>query len=157
MIDEDGYRLNVGIVLKNAEGLVFWGKRKGEDSWQFPQGGIYEAEEVEVAMYRELNEELGLLPQHVRIIGRTKDWLYYDVPSAHYYRTSGKLYRGQRQIWYLLEFVGKDNDIDVTYHKEQEFDAWRWIDFWQPKDLVIDFKKNVYQKALDELYKLIPA
>ncbi|MFN8770790.1 MAG: RNA pyrophosphohydrolase [Neisseriaceae bacterium] len=154
MIDNDGYRLNVGIVLLNADSQVFWGRRKGESSWQFPQGGLYENEDVETAMFRELNEELGLLSEHVEIIGRTEDWLYYDVPAT-YNRSNNKNYRGQKQIWYLLQFIGKDYNINVKYHKEQEFDAWRWINYWDSIDLVIDFKQDVYKKALNELSKFI--
>jgi len=155
MLDKDGYRLNVGIVLLNSSlKQVFWGRRKGESSWQFPQGGLYENEELEVGMFRELNEELGLLPHHVEIIAHTKDWLYYDVPSL--YNRSNTVYRGQKQIWYLLKFIGKDNDINVRYHKEQEFDAWRWIDYWLAVDEVVKFKQQVYKTALQELYAFIP-
>lgn len=150
MIDKDGYRLNVGIVLLNPHGLVFWGKRKGDSSWQFPQGGIFENETVENAMLRELNEELGLLPKHIKIMGHTNDWMYYDVPST-YNRHSNRIYRGQKQIWYLLKFIGKDYEINVKSHKEQEFDAWRWINYWEPINLVINFKQDVYKKALHEL------
>lgn len=153
MIDDDGYRLNVGMILIK-DNQVFWGRRKGESSWQFPQGGLYENEEVENAMFRELNEELGLSPEHVEIIGRTADWLYYDVPST-YNRSSNKNYRGQKQIWYLLRFVGRDHHINVKYHKEQEFDAWRWIEYWSAIDMVIDFKQEVYRKALLELSQFI--
>lgn len=152
MIDRDGYRLNVGIVLLNDESKVFWGRRKGEDSWQFPQGGILDTEEPEDAMLRELNEELGLLPEHVQILARTKDWLYYDVPGV-YNRANQNFYRGQKQIWFLLKFLGKDHHINVKLHREQEFDAWRWIDYWQPIELVVKFKQNVYDKALHQLFE----
>ena len=155
MIDKDGYRLNVGVVLLGKDNQVFWGRRKGESSWQFPQGGLYENEEIEVAMFRELNEELGLDPWHVKILGRTSDWLYYDVPST-YNRSHNKIYRGQKQIWYLLKLIGKDHDINVKFHKEQEFDAWRWVDYWEPIDLVIDFKQEVYRKSLNELKQFLP-
>lgn len=150
MIDQDGYRLNVGIILLNHNNQVFWGRRKGEDSWQFPQGGIYEEEDADTAMLRELNEELGLLPEHVTIIGKTKGWLYYDVPGT-YSRSSRSNYRGQKQIWYLLNFLGKDHHINVKFHKEQEFDAWRWVDYWLPIEQVVRFKQDVYKKALNEL------
>jgi putative (di)nucleoside polyphosphate hydrolase len=150
---DDGYRLNVGIILLNQDNQVFWGRRKGESAWQFPQGGIYEGEDVEVAMLRELNEELGLFPQHIQIIGRTSDWLYYDVPVG-YYRSNSN-YRGQKQIWYLLKFISRDHHINVKFHQEQEFDAWRWVDYWFPEDNVVHFKQNVYQKALNELSNFI--
>ncbi|MCE2705762.1 MAG: RNA pyrophosphohydrolase [Proteobacteria bacterium] len=155
MIDKDGYRLNVGIILLNQNNQVFWGKRKGEGSWQFPQGGLYENEEIDQAMLRELNEELGLSPKHVTIIARTEKWLYYDVPNS-YNRPNNKMYRGQKQIWYLLNFIGKDYDINVKSHKEQEFDAWRWINYWEPIDLVIKFKHDVYKQALQQLSSFLP-
>lgn len=154
MIDRDGYRLNVGIVLLNHNNKVFWGRRKGEDSWQFPQGGIYDTEEPEAAMLRELNEELGLLPEHVKVIGRTNNWLYYDVPGI-YNRGNKNFYRGQKQIWFLLRLVGKEHHINVKYHREQEFDAWRWIDYWQAIEQVVNFKQDVYDKALHELASFI--
>ena len=152
MIDREGYRLNVGIVLLNDKNQVFWGRRKGEDSWQFPQGGIADNEEAEMAVIRELNEELGLLPEHVQIVSKTKDWLYYDVPGI-YNRANKNFYRGQKQIWFLLKFLGKDHHINVKFHKEQEFDAWRWINYWDPIELVVKFKQEVYDKALHELFK----
>jgi putative (di)nucleoside polyphosphate hydrolase len=151
MIDKDGYRLNVGIVLLNHYNKVFWGKRKGEHSWQFPQGGLFEDEELENAMFRELNEELGLEKEHVEIMAKTKEWLYYDVPGTHIKTKHGTLYRGQKQIWYLLKFLAQDHQINVKYHKLQEFDAWRWIDYWEPIDLVVRFKQQVYRAALTEL------
>lgn len=154
MIDQNGYRLNVGIILLNDKNQAFWGRRKGEDSWQFPQGGIYDNEDADDAMFRELNEEVGLMRHHVELIAKTNDWLYYDVPTS-YSKIRRSNYRGQKQIWYLLRFLGSNNDINVKYHKEQEFDAWRWIEYWEPIDLVIPFKQDVYKKALTELAKFI--
>lgn len=153
MIDNDGYRYNVGIVLINKDNLVFWGRRKSGDSWQFPQGGMSEGEDSDTAMFRELNEELGLLSSHVEIIAKTKDWLYYDVPGN--YKRSKNSYRGQRQIWYLLNFVGQDYQINLKSHIEQEFDAWRWVDYWLPIKEVVKFKEEVYDKALHELAQYI--
>lgn len=146
MIDKDGYRPNVGIVLMNKDKLVFWGRRKGEYSWQFPQGGLSERETIDECMYRELNEELGLLPNHVEIVTKTEDWLYYDVPGS--WAKQNSHYRGQKQIWYLLKFVGHDHHINVRNFTYPEFDAWRWISFWEPIDLVVKFKQDVYSKAL---------
>ena len=84
MLDKHGYRPNVGIILLNQDNQVFWGKRIREQSWQFPQGGINAAESPQQAMYRELHEEIGLGPQHVTVLGRTRDWLHYDVPVRRY-------------------------------------------------------------------------
>ena len=154
MIDSEGYRSNVGIVLLNRNNEVLWGRRKGEDSWQFPQGGIARSEDPENAMLRELNEELGLLPEHIEIIGKTSSWLYYDVPGV-YNRGNNNFYRGQKQIWFLLKFLGKDHHINVKFYKEQEFDGWRWVDYWLPIEQVVSFKQGVYTKALNELSKYL--
>ncbi|WP_185081202.1 RNA pyrophosphohydrolase, partial [Neisseria meningitidis] len=108
MLDREGYRPNVGIILTNNRDEVFWGKRVREHSWQFPQGGIKPGESPETAMYRELYEEVGLLPQHVKIVGRTRDWLRYDVPNNWVRREWRGSYRGQKQIWYLLRLTGRD-------------------------------------------------
>lgn len=151
MIDRDGYRPNVGIIICNAHNKVFWGKRIREHSWQFPQGGIKHGETPEQAMYRELTEEVGLLPQHVRILGRTRDWLRYDVPTHWVKREWRGSYKGQKQIWFLLRLVGKDTDVSLRASSHPEFDAWRWSDYWVPLDGVIEFKREVYKLALNEL------
>jgi putative (di)nucleoside polyphosphate hydrolase len=155
MIDRDGYRPNVGIVLCNARNEVFWGKRVREHSWQFPQGGIKPGENPELAMYRELQEEVGLQRQHVRILGRTRDWLRYDVPDVWIKRDWRGNYRGQKQIWFLLRLVGRDCDVCLRACEKPEFDAWRWNDYWVPMEAVIDFKRDVYQKALSELSRYL--
>ena len=117
MLDREGYRPNVGIILINNRNEVFWGKRVREHSWQFPQGGIKPGESPETAMYRELYEEVGLLPQHVKIIGRTRDWLRYDVPNNWVRREWRGSYRGQKQIWYLLRLTGRDCDVNLRTSK----------------------------------------
>ena len=160
MLDREGYRPNVGIVLLNGRNEVFWGKRVGQHSWQFPQGGIQHGESPEQAMYRELHEEVGLLPEHVQIIGRTRDWLRYDVPEEylrrqHTTRVHQAAYRGQKQIWFLLRLVGLDSDIQLRASEHPEFDAWRWVPFWIQLDAVIDFKREVYQMALSELARYL--
>lgn len=156
MIDRDGYRANVGIILCNARGEVFWGKRVRQHSWQFPQGGIKRGESPEQAMYRELQEEVGLLPEHVRILGRTREWLRYEVPEQWLRRDARSNYRGQKQIWYLLHLVGRDNDVCLRASEKPEFDAWCWSDYWTPVDAVIEFKREVYRMALHELRHLLP-
>jgi putative (di)nucleoside polyphosphate hydrolase len=160
MLDREGYRPNVGIVLLNSRNEVFWGKRVGQHSWQFPQGGIAHGESPEQAMYRELHEEVGLLPEHVQIIGRTRDWLRYDVPEEylrrqHATRVHRAAYRGQKQIWFLIRLVGLDSDIQLRATEHPEFDAWRWVPFWIQLDAVIGFKRDVYQLALSELARYL--
>lgn len=149
MLDRDGYRANIGIILLNQQNRVFWGRRKGEDSWQFPQGGLLDDEEIEVGMLRELYEEIGLNSTQIKIIAHTKNWLYYDVPEN--YNRNRAYYKGQKQIWFLLKLLGSDCQINLRKHHVQEFDAWRWLEYDQAQDLVIDFKRQVYTKALAEL------
>lgn len=151
MIDRDGYRPNVGIILCNAKNEVFWGKRIKEHSWQFPQGGIKAGESPEQAMFRELEEEVGLQPQHVKIIGRTRDWMRYDVPQNWVRREWRGSYKGQKQIWFLLRLTGRDSDVSLRASAHPEFDAWRWHHYWIPLESVIEFKREVYRLALNEL------
>jgi len=151
MIDRDGYRPNVAIVLVNGKNQVFWGKRIKEHAWQFPQGGIKSGESPEEAMFRELQEETGLLPQHVKILGRTRDWLHYNVPTHWVKREWRGTYRGQKQIWFLLRLCGRDCDISLRASGHPEFDAWRWHDYWVPLEAVIDFKREVYRLGLEQL------
>jgi putative (di)nucleoside polyphosphate hydrolase len=155
MLDRDGYRPNVAIVLVNAKNQVFWGKRIREHSWQFPQGGINPGESPEQAMLRELNEEVGLRPEHVKVLGRTREWLRYDVP-AHWVRREWRgSYRGQKQIWFLVRLLGRESDVDLRTTDHPEFDAWRWSDYWVPLDVVIEFKRDVYRRALVELERYL--
>ena len=155
MLDREGYRPNVGIILVNNRNEVFWVKLIKEHAWQFPQGGINHGETPEQAMYRELHEEIGLLPEHVKIIGRTRDWLRYDVPRHWVRREWLNTYRGQKQIWFLLRLVGRDSDVSLRASSHPEFDAWRWSDYWIPLESVIEFKRGVYDAALKELSRLL--
>ena len=164
MIDRDGYRPNVAIVLTNHKNQVFWGKRVKEHAWQFPQGGIKHGETPLQAMYRELEEEIGLQAGHVRLLGRTRDWLRYDVPEKWMRRARGAElgavlgragYRGQKQIWFLLRMLGRDCDVKLRASGHPEFDAWRWHDYWVPLEAVIDFKREVYRRALMELERFL--
>jgi putative (di)nucleoside polyphosphate hydrolase len=155
MLDREGYRPNVGIILTNRRNEVFWGKRIREHFWQFPQGGIDKGETPEQAMFRELYEEVGLKPEHVRIIGRTRDWLRYDVPKHWVRREWRNNYRGQKQIWFLLRLTGRDSDVHLRACERPEFDAWRWSTYWIPLDNVIEFKRGVYESALNELSHLL--
>ncbi|WP_084493567.1 RNA pyrophosphohydrolase [Brackiella oedipodis] len=151
MLDRQGYRPNVGIILLNQKNEVFWAKRIRENSWQFPQGGINYGENPTQAMYRELYEELGLKPGHVRILARTRDWLRYNVPDNYIRRDSRGIYHGQKQIWFLLRLMAHESKISLRATSHPEFDAWRWSTYWVPLDLVIEFKHQVYLRALQEL------
>jgi putative (di)nucleoside polyphosphate hydrolase len=156
MLDREGFRPNVGIILLNQRNQVFWGKRIRTHSWQFPQGGIKHGETPEQAMFRELHEEVGLHPEHVRIIARTRDWLRYEVPEHYIRRDARGHYKGQKQIWFLLQLMGRDTDMNLRATTHPEFDAWRWHDYWVPLDVVIEFKRQVYEMALTELARFIP-
>ncbi len=155
VIDSKGYRANVGIVLANAEGKLFWARRCGQDAWQFPQGGIQRSESPEQAMYRELQEETGLTPAHVELVGRTEDWLRYSIPRHLQRRHSRPLCVGQKQIWFMLKLVGRETDVNLRANKKPEFDCWRWVDYWQPLEEIVFFKRQVYKQALTELQRFL--
>ena len=156
MLDRDGFRPNVGIILLNHKSQVFWGKRIRTHSWQFPQGGIDRGENPEQAMFRELHEEVGLHPQHVHVLARTRDWLRYEVTDSFIRRDARGHYKGQKQIWFLLQLVGHDWDLNLRATDHPEFDAWRWNDYWVPLDAVVEFKRGVYELALTELSRFVP-
>ncbi len=156
MLDRDGFRPNVGIILLNQRSQVFWGKRIRTHSWQFPQGGIDRGENPEQAMFRELHEEVGLQPQHVQVLARTRDWLRYEVPDRFIRRDARGHYKGQKQIWFLLQLTGHDWDLNLRATDHPEFDAWRWNDYWVPLDVVVEFKRGVYEMALTELSRFVP-
>lgn len=156
MIDQHGFRLNVGIILCNAQQQLFWGRRYGhENAWQFPQGGIKDYETLEEAMYRELGEELGLMPEDVKIMGVTKQWLYYRLPRhlRRYYTRPVCI--GQRQKWFLLRLESDDSRIRFDLTDSPEFDIWHWVNYWRPAEEVISFKRQVYQRALREFEPLL--
>lgn len=160
MIDRDGYRPNIGIILSNESGQVFWARRCGRDGWQFPQGGIKYRESVEQALFRELHEEVGLLPDHVEIIGRTRDWLRYEIPQQHLrWQQSGhrqlRQFRGQKQIWFLLRLLAQESEVRLDATTTPEFDDWCWVDYWTPLDRIVAFKRKVYHSALTELAPLL--
>ena len=151
MIDPDGYRPNVAIVLMNDERRVFWAKRANNDGWQFPQGGMRTDETPLEAMYRELEEETGLMPNLVELIGATPGWLRYRLPRRYQRQNSKPLCIGQKQVWLLLRFLGDDSAFRLDHCPEPEFSSYRWVDFWYPVDNVITFKRGVYHKALSML------
>ncbi len=151
MIDSDGYRLNVGIILCNDQGKLFWARRAGMDSWQFPQGGIKSHETPEAAMFRELHEETGLKQQHVEVIGSTRRWLNYNLPRRYIRKDSHPLCIGQKQRWFLLRLTSTEKHVRFDCSERPEFDDWRWVHYWHPLKNVVYFKKAVYRKALNEL------
>jgi len=154
VIDGDGYRANVGIIVCNGYGQVMWARRYRQHSWQFPQGGIDEGESAEQAMYRELYEEVGLRPEHVKILGSTRAWLRYKLPAKMVRHDTKPVCIGQKQRWFLLKLVDDESNINVLHSTHPEFDDWRWVSYWYPVRQVISFKRDVYRKAMKELVNL---
>lgn len=150
MIDNDGYRPNVGIIICNRRSQVLWARRYGQNSWQFPQGGINADETPEQAMFRELQEEVGLSQQDVKIIATTSGWLRYKLPKRMVRWDNTPVCIGQKQKWFLLELVGDTKNINLSFTNKPEFDHWQWVSFWYPIRQVISFKREVYRKAMKE-------
>ncbi len=155
MIDSNGFRANVGIILSNCDGKVFWARRAGQKAWQFPQGGIDRNETPEDAMFRELQEETGLLAEHVEVVGKTDGWLRYRIPDHLLRRRSKPLCIGQKQIWFYLRLTGCESDFDLCNSDKPEFDSWRWVDYWTPVSEIVAFKRNVYKQALSQLERYV--
>ncbi len=151
MIDPDGYRPNVGIVLMHADGRLFWARRISRDGWQFPQGGMRTDETPLEAMYRELEEETGLAEHDVEVLGATAGWLRYRLPTRYLRRREKPLCVGQKQVWFLLRLVGAEDRVRLDACDHPEFDSWRWVDFWYPVGNVVSFKREVYLRALRQL------
>ena len=150
MIDGDGYRPNVGIIVADEHGRVLWAKRVGQEAWQFPQGGIQTSESAEEALYRELREEIGLDASHVQIVGSTRGWLRYKLPRR-LLRASNSSFVGQKQKWYLLKMLAGDEEVSFDYSETPEFDLWQWVSYWYPLGQVVSFKQDVYRRAMKEL------
>lgn len=151
MIDENGYRPNVGMIIINSKNKVLLGRRIGQQSWQFPQGGVDADESPTDAMYRELWEETGLTPEQVELIAETTDWLAYDLPKRFRRNNTLPLCVGQKQKWFLLRLIADETAIDLNQGTKAEFDAVRWVNYWYPIRKVIYFKRQVYHTALNEL------
>ena len=163
MIDAQGYRLNIGIVLANADGKLFWGRRSsgGKEGWQFPQGGMCAYETLEEAMYRELAEETGLSTSDVRVLKITSRWLYYQIPPNSRHKpvidSHGNIKKciGQRQRWFLLQLLTDSKQIRFDTTDHPEFVDWRWVDYWYPLQHIVSFKQKVYAQVLREFEPLL--
>ena len=155
MIYEDGFRHGVGIILVNAKRQVFIAKRVGKDAWQFPQGGIKESEAPEEAMFRELQEEIGLQASDVKILATTRRWLRYRLPKRLVRHHSQPLCIGQKQKWFLLRMISPDDKIDLVATDSPEFDSWAWVSYWYPLTQVVAFKRRVYNLAMKEFARVV--
>ncbi len=153
-VDAQGYRPNVGIIICNNKNQLLWAKRTAMDAWQFPQGGIKPGEELEAAMYRELDEEVGLHADDVTILGQTQEWVKY-IFGGNKTTSSGEVYIGQKQIWFLLRLLVSDEKIKVDATQHPEFDAWEWVDYWHPLDNIVEFKQDVYQHVLKQFEPIL--
>ncbi|MFT4767273.1 MAG: putative (di)nucleoside polyphosphate hydrolase [Glaciecola sp.] len=152
MIDAQGFRPNVGIVITNDDGRLLWARRVGgRNAWQFPQGGVNDDEKPEEALYRELREEVGLAPDAVEVLGSTRGWLRYRLPKQYQRKGQQPLCIGQKQKWYLLRMLAPDSAVSLAHDAKPEFDHWQWVSYWYPLNEVVYFKKEVYRRALKEL------
>lgn len=150
LIDSQGFRANVGIVITTANGQVFWGRKVGKAAWQFPQGGLQSGEAPIDAMYRELAEEVGLQAKDVIVLQESAQWYAYQLPQHFIRRNVDQICIGQKQKWFLLRLLSHDSCIRLDDSEEPEFDCWRWVDYWYPAREVIFFKRQVYQDVLCE-------
>ena len=151
------YRPCVGLLLLNPSDKVFVGRRidsaqEAEDIWQMPQGGIDPGETPREAALRELHEEIGT--DKAEIVAESRHWLHYDLPPYLVGKVWKGRYRGQKQRWFALRFLGEDSDIDVaTAHPE--FDAWQWVELDDLPGLVIPFKRDTYRAVVSEFRELL--
>jgi len=156
VIDENGFRLNVGIIVLNSAGKVLVANRRNKkQAWQFPQGGMREDETTIQSMYRELEEELGLCSLDVTVVKESDQWLCYRLPVGYWRLHSKPLVIGQKQKWFLLKLISPDNKINLANTDNPEFSHWRWVDYWQPAKDIIDFKRDVYNEVLKEFEPLV--
>ncbi len=155
MIDHEGFRQGVGIMLINDRRQLFLAKRIGRPGWQFPQGGIIDAETPEQAMYRELWEETGLKSENVRVLAATRRWLRYRLPGRLVRQHAQPLCIGQKQKWFLLQLVTPEECINLAATDSPEFDAWEWVPYWYPLSQVVSFKRRVYRQAMQEFSRIV--
>ena len=151
VIDADGFRPNVGIIIANDQGQLLWARRVGQNAWQFPQGGIKADETPKQALFRELHEEIGLTAGDVEVLACTRGWLRYRLPRRMIRTHSRPVCIGQKQKWFLLRIRCQESQICMDISEKPEFDGWRWVSYWYPLAQVVPFKREVYRRALKEL------
>jgi putative (di)nucleoside polyphosphate hydrolase len=139
-------------MVANEHGQLLWARRiGGQNGWQFPQGGINEGESPERALYRELEEEVGLNSDNVEVLASTRGWLRYRLPKRFVRRGQDPVCIGQKQKWYLLRMLADDTSVQLNLNSKPEFDHWQWVSYWYPLDQVVSFKREVYRRAMKEL------
>ena len=155
------YRSGVGIVLLNAEGRIWIGRRfedlvsrEYQQRWQMPQGGIDKGEDPKIAAFRELYEETGI--SSASIVAESKNWIQYDLPPEAVGKAMKGKFRGQAQKWFAMRFMGEEQEINLSPegHKP-EFDAWRWASAHEVLDEIVGFKRNAYRAVLEEFHPLL--
>ena len=151
MNEESNYRLNVGLIIVNNYGKVLICKRKNSNQWQFPQGGIDKGESPIEAAKREIFEEVGIKPSKIKILGKIKDWVKYEIPkelAKKSFKKKGIL--GQKQKWFIFK-IKSEACITFVNDPDNEFDDFAWVSYWHPIALIVSFKKDVYRSVLAEL------
>ena len=154
VLDKNGFRSNIAMIVSNGCGKVLLAKRIGQNSWQFPQGGIDGDEAPKDALFRELKEEIGLDQKDVEILKQSSQWFKYKIPPNLQRKRSKPVCIGQKQKWFYLKLASNENNIKLDITSNPEFDEWQWVNYWYPISAVISFKKKVYQQALREFAKL---
>ena len=154
VLDKNGFRSNIAMIVSNGCGKVLLAKRIGQNSWQFPQGGIDGDEVPKDALFRELKEEVGLDQKDVEILKQSSQWFKYKIPPNLQRKRSKPVCIGQKQKWFFLKLVSDESNIKLDLTSNPEFDEWQWVNYWYPISAVISFKKKVYQQALREFAKL---
>ena len=147
-------RIGVGAIVLNKKNQVFVGKRKDNpvDKWQMPQGGVNEGEDLTSAMKRELNEETGI--QNIKILNEIDGWFEYELPNYLLGKIWRGKFRGQKQKWFIVKFLGNDKEINLEKDKP-EFIEWKWLDIENLPNVIVDFKKKVYEKLLPKIRNFI--
>ena len=153
--NNEGYRPNVAMVVINSMSKVLICRRKNTRTWQFPQGGIDNGEDIKKAMYRELSEEVGLSKADVSLVGESEGTITYEIPKTIRSKVLGGKFKGQEQKWFLLKLKKDNSEIKLDNEAFPEFDKYEWVSFWQPLNRIVDFKREAYREALSELRFLI--
>jgi putative (di)nucleoside polyphosphate hydrolase len=150
------YRFGVGVMIINENKDIFVGKRidNKSDAWQMPQGGIDSGEDEDEAMFRELEEETGIIKSNVDLVTKSSGYFYYNLPYKLQKKFWGGKYLGQRQRWYLVEFKGQDNQVNIDT-REPEFSNWKWISPQEIIHSIVSFKRPLYEEVMKEFWEYL--